>query len=87
MQISAALGLAILGAVATDHARALVAEGHSTKSALTGGCHLSFAIGAICVAAGALVALATRLPPKPAEPEQLPVRALPVDAELEEEAA
>jgi EmrB/QacA subfamily drug resistance transporter len=87
MQISGALGLAILGTLATDHTRALVAEGHSTRSALVGGYHLSFAIGAICVAVGVLVALAALRPPKPNEPERLPVRPLPADAELSEEAA
>jgi EmrB/QacA subfamily drug resistance transporter len=57
VQISAALGLAVLGTVATDHTRSLTAQGHSAASALTGGYHLSFLIAAACVAAGALLAM------------------------------
>ena len=87
MQISAALGLAILGTLATDHSRALAAAGDPPKSALLGGYHLSFAIGAICVAVGIVVALAALRPPRPAEPQRLPVRSLPDELELGEEAA
>ncbi|MDX6556649.1 MAG: hypothetical protein QOD86_2844 [Miltoncostaeaceae bacterium] len=57
VQISAALGLAVLGTVATDHTRSLTAQGHSVAGALTGGYHLAFLIAAACVAVGALIAM------------------------------
>jgi EmrB/QacA subfamily drug resistance transporter len=84
MQMAGALGLAVLGTVATDRSRALAADGLSTKSALIGGYHLSFALGAACVAFGVLAALALLRPPRLDEPERLPER---VESELEAEAA
>jgi EmrB/QacA subfamily drug resistance transporter len=57
MQISAAIGLAALGTISTDHSRALAAQGYSLSSALTGGYQLSFGIAAACVAVGLLVVL------------------------------
>jgi EmrB/QacA subfamily drug resistance transporter len=84
MQMAAALGLAVLGTVATDRTRTLAADGVSTQSALTGGYHLSFAIGAVCVAVGILAALALLRRPVQPEPARLPE---PAEAELLEEAA
>jgi EmrB/QacA subfamily drug resistance transporter len=55
MQVSAAIGLAALGTISTDHSRALAAQGYSLSGALTGGYQLSFGIAAACVAAGLLV--------------------------------
>jgi EmrB/QacA subfamily drug resistance transporter len=85
MQLSAALGLAILGTIATDHTRTLAEGGASAKAALVGGYHVSFLLAAICIATGVIVALATLRPPRAAEPEvtRLPSR----EAELREEAA
>jgi EmrB/QacA subfamily drug resistance transporter len=57
VQLFGAIGLAALGTVATDHAKALSASGHSVASALTGGYHLAYVVAAVCVAAGILVAL------------------------------
>jgi EmrB/QacA subfamily drug resistance transporter len=57
MQVAAALGIAILGTLATDHTRNLVAGGASLQSALTGGYHLAYTVGAGSAAIGALVAL------------------------------
>jgi EmrB/QacA subfamily drug resistance transporter len=78
VQISAALGLAVLGTVATDHTKSLTAQGHSLAGALTSGYHLSFVIAAGCVAVGAL--LATLVLPSPsrapaAPPAREPARA------------
>jgi EmrB/QacA subfamily drug resistance transporter len=56
MQGSAALGLAVLGTIASSHSKALEAAGSSTASALTAGYHLSFLIGAGCAAVGIVVA-------------------------------
>ena len=57
MQISAAIGLAALGTISTDHSRTLAAQGYSLSSALTGGYQMSFGIAAACVAVGLLVVL------------------------------
>jgi len=57
MQVSAAMGLAALGTISTDHTRALVAQGYALPSALTGGYQLAFVIAAACVGAGLLVVL------------------------------
>ena len=58
MQIGAAVGLASLGTISTEHAKALVAQGESLQAALTGGYQLAFLIAAMCVAAGLTVVLA-----------------------------
>ena len=65
MQMSGAIGLAVLGTVSTDHARSLVAGGHSLPSALTSGYQLAFLVGAACVALGLLLALVLLRPPPP----------------------
>jgi EmrB/QacA subfamily drug resistance transporter len=78
LQVSAAIGLAALGTISTDHTRALAAQGRSLAGALTGGYHLAFALAAACVAAGALAAVGLlRSPAEAAEPP---------DADLEAEA-
>jgi EmrB/QacA subfamily drug resistance transporter len=56
MQVSAALGLAVLGTVATNHTKALTAQGEPLVNALTGGYHLAFTVAAIVVATGVIVA-------------------------------
>ena len=56
MQMSAALGLAVLGTIATDHTASLVAAGHSVPSALVEGYHLAFLIAAVCAGIGTVVA-------------------------------
>jgi MFS family permease len=57
MQVSAAIGLAALGTISTDHTRALAAQGYSLPMALTSGYQLGFGIAAVCVAVGLLVVL------------------------------
>ena len=52
MQMAGALGLAILGTVATEHTKALEAAGHTTASALSGGFRLSFLVAGIFVGPG-----------------------------------
>jgi EmrB/QacA subfamily drug resistance transporter len=56
-QIAGALGLAVLGTIATNHTHALEAQGHALAGSLVAGYHLAYVIGAVCVAAGVLVAL------------------------------
>jgi EmrB/QacA subfamily drug resistance transporter len=63
VQLFGAIGLAALGTVATDHTKALSASGHSLVTALTGGYHLAYVVGAICVAFGILAAVLVLRPP------------------------
>jgi MFS family permease len=57
-QVAGALGLAVLGTVATSHTKALVAEHHALADSLVSGYHFAFVIGAACVSAGILTAFA-----------------------------
>jgi EmrB/QacA subfamily drug resistance transporter len=57
MQLSGALGIAILGTLATSHTESLTAAGASTASALTSGYHLGFEIAAAAVAVGIVVSM------------------------------
>jgi EmrB/QacA subfamily drug resistance transporter len=57
MQIGGALGLAAVGTIATGHAQALVSEGYSLPSALTGGYELAFLLAAGSVAAGLAIVM------------------------------
>ncbi len=62
-QVAGALGLAVLGTVATNHSQTLEAGGHTVASSLVGGYHLAFLTGAASVAIGivtALIVLRTR---------------------------
>jgi EmrB/QacA subfamily drug resistance transporter len=68
-QVSGALGLAILGTIATNRTHALEAAHHSLVGSLIGGYHLAFVIGAASVAAGLLAALAMLRTPRSHEPE------------------
>jgi EmrB/QacA subfamily drug resistance transporter len=68
VQVGGALGLAALATLSTARSNSLVAEGHSTASALTGGYHLSFWIGAGLVVAAIVAALTVLEPdPRPAD--------------------
>ena len=71
-QVGGALGLAVIATLSTTRTDGLLADGASTASALTGGYHLAFGIGAGLVAAGVVLA-ATLLRPAgslPAEEER-----------------
>ena len=57
MQVGGALGLAALGTVSTDHAKALFAEGDPLPMALSGGYQLGFVLAAFAVVAGLAVVL------------------------------
>jgi EmrB/QacA subfamily drug resistance transporter len=71
VQLFGAIGLATLGTIATDHAKALTASGHSVSSALTGGYHLSYVVGAVCVALGILTAVLVLRPPTRSVPQEV----------------
>jgi EmrB/QacA subfamily drug resistance transporter len=60
-QVGGALGLAVLATLSTSRSNHLLADGESAASALTGGYHLAFAIGAgLVIAAIAVAALILR---------------------------
>jgi EmrB/QacA subfamily drug resistance transporter len=61
-QIAGALGVAVLGTVATNHTKSLLAEHHGLVSSLLGGYHLAFLIGATSVGVGIVLAVALLRP-------------------------
>jgi hypothetical protein len=50
-----ALGLAVLASVAASRSSRLRSDGHSTVSALTGGYHAAFVIGALFAVTAAVI--------------------------------
>jgi MFS family permease len=74
-QLSGALGLALLGTVATNHTKGLLAAHHGLTSSLLGGYHLAFLTGAAAIAAGIVLALALLRPRAERRPELAEVRA------------
>jgi EmrB/QacA subfamily drug resistance transporter len=56
-QVGGALGLAVLATLSSTRTDTLLGNGDSTASALTGGYHLAFAIGAGMVIAGTILAV------------------------------
>jgi EmrB/QacA subfamily drug resistance transporter len=78
-QVAGALGLAVLGTIATNHTNALIATHHAVAGSLVSGYHLAFAIGIVSIATGLVTAIAIlRAPADPTavEPEvqKAPVR-------------
>jgi EmrB/QacA subfamily drug resistance transporter len=87
-QIAGALGLAVLGTIATNHTKALQAHGHTLASSLISGYHLAFAIGAASIAVGIVTALAvlrTRDVPADARPAEDSELTLNIDIEREQQ--
>jgi EmrB/QacA subfamily drug resistance transporter len=56
-QVAGALGLAVLGTVATNRSKTLIAAHHPVVDSLVSGYHFAFVIAAACVSAGILTAL------------------------------
>jgi len=56
MQLSAALGLAVLGSISSDRTAALVAQGRSLNSSMIDGFHLSFTVAGVCVGVALIAA-------------------------------
>ena len=56
-QVSGALGLAVLGTIATNHTKTLAAGHTSLTDSLIGGYHLAFTIGAVAVIAAVATAV------------------------------
>ncbi len=74
-QIAGALGLAVLGTIATNRTETLRAAQHPLTDSLLGGYHLAFVIGAGSVAAGVVGALVLLRPRRAPEPELAPAPA------------
>jgi MFS family permease len=68
MQLAGALGIAILGTLASDRAEALAGAGATRAAALTGGYHLALEVAALSVAAGIVIALAVLRRPRERHP-------------------
>jgi MFS family permease len=85
MWISAAIGLAALGTIATDHTRWLADQREQAAAAFTGGYHLAFIAAAGIVAVAILVALWS-LPPDHTRAQE-DATELAQEAELEAQAA
>jgi EmrB/QacA subfamily drug resistance transporter len=66
-QVGGALGLAVLATLSATRSDGLVDGGEATASALTGGYHLAFLIGAALVVAAVAVALTILQPPEHAQ--------------------
>jgi MFS family permease len=66
MQLSAALGLAVLGSLSSDRTAQLVAQGFSLTTALIDGFHVSFVVAAACVGVGVMAAQLWIRSPSPA---------------------
>ncbi len=75
VQLFGAIGLATLGTVATDHAKALGASGDSVVSALTGGYHLAYVVAAGLVGVGVLAALLFLRTPRAPQPQEIEAEA------------
>jgi EmrB/QacA subfamily drug resistance transporter len=67
MQVGGALGLAVLATLSATHSKSLIAKGHDTASALVGGYHVAFLIGAGLVVAAIVVAITVIQPEQKAE--------------------
>ena len=69
-QVAGALGLAVLGTIATNHSRALLGQHHTAADSLIGGYHLAFAIGAVAVVAAIATAVTLLRTPASEEAEE-----------------
>ena len=56
-QVAGALGIAVLGTIATNRSKGLIADHHALTGALLSGYHLAFIVGAASIAAGILLAM------------------------------
>ncbi|HEX3691608.1 MAG TPA: MFS transporter [Solirubrobacteraceae bacterium] len=70
-QVAGALGLAVLGTIATNHSKALLAQHHTVADSLIGGYHVAFGIGAVAVVAAIATAVAVLRTPASEEAEEL----------------
>jgi EmrB/QacA subfamily drug resistance transporter len=87
VQLFGAIGLATLGTIATDHTKALTADGHPLAIALTGGYHMAYLVAAGFVGLGILAAFVILRPPAAARPQEVDVAAEQADGEYLAQAA
>jgi predicted MFS family arabinose efflux permease len=66
-QVGGALGLAVLATLSATRSENLIADGESTASALNGGYHLAYLIGAALLVVGIIVAVTVLRQEDPAE--------------------
>jgi EmrB/QacA subfamily drug resistance transporter len=76
-QVGGALGLALLATVSAGRSESLAAGGADVASALVGGFHLAFVIGAVLVAAAILVGVAVVRSAQSAEAHEAPAELHP----------
>jgi uncharacterized transporter YbjL len=69
--VAGALGLAVLGTIATNHSKDLLAQHHTVADSLIGGYHLAFAIGVVAVIAAITTAVTLLRTPRSEEAEEL----------------
>jgi EmrB/QacA subfamily drug resistance transporter len=86
-QVAGALGLAVLGTIATDRTQSLQAAHSSLVGAQLSGYHLAFVIGAASVATGIVAALVLLRPRRTPEPEVAAVPDRLPEPELERQVA
>jgi MFS family permease len=72
MQLAVAVGIALLGALATHRTQVLVAHGRASTVALASGYRLAFLVGAGCVGAAVVVALLVLRQPSGTSDEPVP---------------
>lgn len=75
-QVAAALGIAVLGSVASTRTTTLLAQGHTQLSALDGGYKLAFSVAAGCVIAAVFLALVVLRSPAGPEGREDPAHLL-----------
>ncbi len=69
-QVAGALGLAVLGTIATNHSKDLLAQHHTAADSLIGGYHLAFAIGVVAVIAAITTAVTLLRTPRSEEADE-----------------
>ena len=74
-QVGGALGLAVLGTIATTHTRALLAQHTGATTALVSGDHLAYVVGAFCVFAAIALSLVLLRAPRPQNAGELAIEA------------
>ena len=70
-QVAGALGLAVLGTIATNYSKDLLAQHHTVADSLIGGYHLAFAIGVVSIIAAITTAVTLLRRPVSEQAEEL----------------
>jgi EmrB/QacA subfamily drug resistance transporter len=65
VQVSGAVGLAVLATISATHSEHLIAGGHAPAAALTGGYHVAFLIAAVLIGTAITIALTVLRQPRP----------------------